>query len=122
MRRVLGLAGVGAVALLAVALLRSPAPDQPVATVGHAGVETTVTTPAPALAPAPTTTTKPKPKAAATRSTTVVRSDAGGLTVVNEGSATASSGNNTVVGPPSATVDEGPVTAIGNTADVRIRP
>ena len=108
-------------ALLAVALLRpAPAPERPVATIGHAGVEPTTTTAAPA--PAPTTTTKPKPKAPATRSTTVVRTDAGGLTVVNEGSATASSGNNTVIGPPSAHVNEGPVTAIGNTADVRIRP
>ena len=117
--------------LLAVALLRpAPAPDRPVATIGHAGLEPTTTTAAPALAP--TTTTKPTPKAATTRSTTVVRADAGGVTVVNEGSATASSGNNTVIGPPSGqgpsgpqggvTVNEGPVTAVGNSAEVRIRP
>ena len=121
MRRGVGLAMVGAAALIAVALLRSPEPDRPLAVTGHAGVETTSTTPAPAP-PAPTTTTAPKPKVAATRSTTVVRTDAGGVTVVNEGSATASSGSNTVIGPPSAQVNEGPVTAVGNAADVRIRP
>jgi hypothetical protein len=107
--------------------------DQPVAVVGHTGaveaVPATTTLPAP---PPSTTTTKPPPRAAATRSTTVVRTDAGGVTVVNEGSASASSGNNTVIGPPSAqgpsgpqsgvTVNEGPVTAVGNAADVRIRP
>jgi hypothetical protein len=115
------LAVMAGLALLAVVLLRpGPAPERPIATVGHAGVATTTTTPVPV--PAPTTTTTPKPKVAATRGTTVVRADGGSLTVVNEGSATASSGNNTVIGPPSATVNEGPVTAIGNTADVRIRP
>lgn len=128
MRRGVGLAVVGAAALIAVALIRAPEPDRPLAVTGHAGVETTTT----AAAPAPTTTTTAKPRAAATRSTTVVGADAGGLTVVNQGSATASSGNNTAVGPPSAqgpsgpgsgvTVNEGPVTAIGNSADVRIRP
>ena len=119
----MALAVMAGLVLLAVALLRpAPAPERPVATVGHAGQEPTTTTPAAAPAPAPTTTTEPKAKAAATRSTTVVRTDAGGLTVVNEGSATASSGNNTVIGPPTATVNEGPVTAIGNSADVRIRP
>lgn len=91
--RGVGLAVVGAVALVAVALLRSPEPDRPVAVTGHAGVETTTTTLAPAPPPAPTTTARPAPRAAATRSTTVVRSDAGGVTVVNEGSATASSGD-----------------------------
>lgn len=120
MRRSLTLAAVATLALATVALLAAgPEPDRPVAVVGHAGVETTTTTPAPA--PSITTTTA-KPKVAATRSTTVVRADAGGVTVVNEGSATASSGNNTVVGRPSAHVNEGPVTAIGNAADVRIRP
>ena len=122
-------------ALLAVAPLARPEADRPVATVGNAGADlTTTTTAAAAAAPAPaaTTTAKPSPKTAATRSTTVVRADAGGVTVVNEGSATASSGGNTVVGPPSAqgpsgpgsgvTVDEGPVTAVGNSAEVRIRP
>ena len=124
MRRALVPAIMAALVLVAAALVQSPEPDRPLATVGHVGVEPAATTTAAAAvpAPAPTTTTKPKPRAAATRSTTVVRTDAGGLTVVNEGSATASSGNNTVVGPPSATVNEGPVTAIGNTADVRIRP
>ena len=125
MRRALVVAVATGLALLAVALIASPEADRPVATVGQAGVDLTTTTPAaplPVPAPAPTTTTKPKPKAAATRSTTVVRSDAGGVTVVNEGSASASTGNNTVIGPPSATVNEGPVTAVGNAADVRIRP
>ena len=132
MRRGLTLAAVATLALATAALLAAgPEPDRPVAVVGHAGVETTTTTAAPAPAPATTTTTA-KPKVAATRSTTVVRAEGGGLTVVNEGSATASSGNNTVVGPPSAqgpsgpqsgvAVNEGPVTAIGNRADVRIRP
>ena len=120
MRRGVGLAVVGAAALIVVALVRGPEPDRPLAVTGHAGVETTTTTPA--AAPAPTTTTTAKPRAAATRSTTVVGTGAGGLTVVNVGSATASSGNNTVIGPPSAQVNEGPVTASGNTADVRIRP
>lgn len=130
MRRGLGLAVVGAAALIAVALLRSPEPDRPLAVTGRAGVEGTTTTAVPA--PAPTTTTAAKPTVAATRSTTVARSDAGGVTVVNSGSATASSGGNTVIGPPSAqgpsgpqsgvTVNEGPVTAVGNAADVRIRP
>jgi hypothetical protein len=96
--------------------------DQPVAVVGHTGAveavpATTTLPPAPA-----TTITVPKPRAAATRSTTVVRTDAGGVTVVNEGSASASSGNNTVIGRPSAQVNEGPVTAVGNSAGVRIRP
>ena len=116
---------VATLVLAAAALLARPEADRPVATVGHAGVETTATTAVPARAPAPatTTTTKPKPKTAtATRSTTVVRSDAGGVTVVNEGSASASTGGNIVVGPPSATVNEGPVTAVGNSAEVRIRP
>ena len=135
MRRVLVPAVLAALALAAAALLSGPEPERPLAVTGHAGVETTTTTtaaPATAPAPAPTTTTKPKPRAAVTRSTTVARSDAGGVTVVNEGSATASSGGNTVVGPPSAqspsgpqsgvTVDEGPVTAVGNSAEVRIRP
>lgn len=135
MRRALVLAVTAGLALLAVALRPGAEPDRPVATVGHAGAEpaptTTATPPAPAPAPA-TTTTAPTPRAAATRSTTVVRTDAGGVTVVNEGSASASSGNNTVIGPPSAqgpsgpqsgvTVTEGPVTAVGNAADVRIRP
>ena len=120
----MALAVVATLALAAAVLLARPEPDRPVAVVGHTGapepVLTTTATPAPA--PAPTTTTKPKPKVAATRSTTVVRADAGGVTVVNEGSATASSGGNTVVGPPSATVNEGPVTAVGNSAEVRIRP
>jgi hypothetical protein len=127
---------VATLALAAAVLLAGGAdPTQPVAVVGHTGAPEPLptTTAAPAPAPASTTTTKPKPKtAAATRSTTVVRSDAGGVTVVNEGSSTASSGNNTVIGPPSAqgpsgpqsgvTVNEGPVTAVGNSADVRIRP
>ena len=126
MRRGMTLAAIATLALAIAALLAGRGvPDRPVAVVGHAGtveaVPATTTTTATAT-PAPTTTTKPKPKAAATRSTTVVRADAGGVTVVNEGSATASSGNNTVIGPPSAHVDEGPVTAIGNTAEVRIRP
>ena len=122
MRRGLALAAITALALVAAALLRSSEPDRPLAVTGHAGVETTATTPA-APAPAPaTTTTTARPKVAATRSTTVVRADAGGVTVVNEGSATASSGGNTVIGPPNATVNDGPVTAIGNAADVRIRP
>jgi hypothetical protein len=121
MRRGMVLAAMAGLAVFAVVLLRpAPAPERPVATVGHAGVEPAPTTTA--AAPAPTTTTTAKPRVAATRGTTVVRADGGGLTVVNEGSATASSGNNTVIGPPSATVNEGPVTAIGNTADVRIRP
>ena len=122
MRRGLTLAAVATLALATAALLGAGGvPDRPVAVVGHAGVETTTTTAAPAPAPATTTTTA-RPKVAATRSTTVVRADAGGVTVVNEGSATASSGGNTVIGPPNATVNEGPVTAIGNAADVRIRP
>lgn len=121
MRRSLTLAAVATLALATAALRGAGGvPDRPVAVVGHAGVETTTTTAAPA--PAPTTTTTAKPRVAATRSTTVVRAPGGGLTVVNEGSATASSGGNTVIGPPSAQVNEGPVTAIGNTADVRIRP
>jgi hypothetical protein len=119
------LAAIATLALATAALLAGGGePDRPVAVVGHAGTVDAVpaTTTIPPPAPAPTTTTKPKPKAAATRSTTVARADAGGLTIVNEGSVTASSGNNTVIGPPSATVNEGPVTAIGNTADVRLRP
>jgi len=136
MRRGMILAAIAILALATAALLAGGGgPERPVAVVGHTGaveaVPATTTTTATAP-PAPTTTTKPKPKAAATRSTTVVRADAGGVTVINEGSATASSGNNTVIGPPSAqgpsgpgsgvTVDEGPVTAIGNTAEVRLRP
>jgi hypothetical protein len=125
MRRGIALAVVAAIALAAAVLLAGRAdPTQPVAVVGHTGTADAVpaSTTAPPPAPAPTTTSKPKPQAAATRSTTVVRSDAGGLTVVNEGSATASSGGNTVIGPPCAQVNEGPVSAVGNSADVRIRP
>lgn len=125
MRRGMTLAAIATLALATAALLAGGGePDRPVAVVGHAGTVDAVpaTTAIPPPAPAPTTTTTPKPKAAATRSTTVVRADAGGLTIVNEGSATASSGNNTVIGPPAAHVDEAPVTAVGNAADVRIRP
>ena len=123
MRRGMTLAAIATLALAFAGVLAGGGePDRPVAVVGHAGTVDTVPATTTAPAPAPTTTTKPKPKAAATRSTTVVRADGGGLTVVNEGSATASSGNNTVVGPPSAHVNEGPVTAVGNRAEVRIRP
>ena len=122
----MALAVVATLALAAASLLAGGTePNQPVAVVGHTGAPDAapVTTTALLPAPAPTTTTKPKRNtAAATRSTTVVRSDAGGVTVINEGSATASSGGNTVIGPPSATVNEGPVTAVGNSAEVRIRP
>ncbi|MDQ4091498.1 MAG: hypothetical protein M3163_14530 [Actinomycetota bacterium] len=104
-----------AVALLALAACTS-ASDQPVAVVGQAGVQpattTTVTT-----APAPATSTTAKPTAAAvavSRSSTVVRSDSGGVTIVNEGSASVNTGGNTVIGPPSATVVNGPATAVGN--------
>ena len=38
----------------------------------------------------------------------------GGVTVVNEGSASVNTGGNTVIGPPSATVNNGPATAVGN--------
>ena len=106
--------------LVAAALIRATEQERPVATVGRAGVveaTTTTATPAPALAPAPTTTTAPRPKtkaAVATPFTTVVRSGAGGVTVVNEGSARASTGGNTVIGPPDGRVTNGPATAVGN--------
>ncbi len=108
-----------AAAVLAVAVLARPDEDRPLAVVGHAETTTTATS----TTKAPTTsTTAPGRTVVSTRSTTVVRSDGGSVTVVNEGSASASTGDNTVIGPPSATVNEGAVTAVGNSAEVRIRP
>ena len=118
MRRAVGLVLVAVVAVAAVVLLRAPAGEQPVAVVGHRGAppqpsSTTV----PGVAP--TTTAEPA-VVVANRSRTVVRSDAGGVTVVNEGSAVASTGGNTVIGPPDASVSNGPVSAVGNSAEVRV--
>ena len=57
---------------------------------------------------------------AADRSSTVVRSGAGRVTVVNEGSGWASTGGNTVFGPPDAHVSNGPVSAVGSSSEVRV--
>ena len=121
MRRAVGLVLVAVVAVAALVLLRAPGGEQPVAVVGHRGLPpqpSSTTVPA-MTASTPTTTAKPT-VVVANRSRTVVRSDAGGVTVVNEGSAVAGTGGNTVIGPPHASVSNGPVSAVGNSAEVRV--
>ena len=117
-RVVLGLMAAGTV--LAVALLAAPEERRPVAVVGHTGVSVTSPTTTETAVATTSTTGKARAVVAATRSTTVVRSDAGGITVVNEGSAVASTGGNTVIGPPDATVVNGAVSAVGNSSEVRV--
>ena len=105
------------------ALLAGTEHREPVAVVGHAGptsVEATTTSPVPP-SPAPTSSVV-SPKVATGKSSSVVRSDARGVTIVNEGSAVASTGGNTVIGPPDASVSNGPVSAVGNASEVRVTP
>lgn len=109
-------------ALAAVVLVSGAEPDRPVAVVGHAGALGTVAHPTTTTRPTAPTTTTTGPKAAPSRSTTVVRTDAGGVTVVNSGSESVNTGNNTVIGPGSATVTNGPANAAGNSSTVRVGP
>jgi hypothetical protein len=83
----------------------------------------------PASAAVPTTTspTIPEPVPEPPPSTIlmegsseVVATDAGGVTIVNSGSASASTGGNTAVGPDAGTVVTGPVSVVGNSSEVRI--
>ncbi len=113
MRRGLAFVLLAAGAVVALALLGVPEEQHPVAVVGHTGPPETSTTMTVTTVP-PTPTTPKAPVVAVSRSSTVVRTDAGGVTVVNEGSAVASTGGNTVIGPPDATVVNGPATAVGN--------
>jgi hypothetical protein len=123
---ILAIAIVGAVAALS--QLRTPQDDRPVAVVGHTGSSVPVATaPAPVRPPvlvSDTTTTMvtvtSEPKVVTSRSSTVVESADGRVTVVHSGSASASTGGNTVVGPGSASVVNGRVTAVGNSSEVRI--
>ena len=123
MRRAVLLGALVTLAVLALTVRAAPEEDRPVALVGHAGAPappSTTTPPVPTTAMIPVPTTA-KPTAAASRSSTVVRSDAGGrVTVVNEGSAVASTGGNTVIGPPDASMSNGPVSAVGNSSEVRV--
>ena len=107
MRRALTLA------LVAAAVLHGACADgkHPVAVVGHAGVSLTTTTTT-AAAPAPTTTSTTRPSRVA--ATTVVRTEQGRVTVVNEGSAEANTGGNTAIGPPDTIVVTGPASAVGS--------
>ena len=122
-RRALILAVAVAVATLGLTVLAGSSADRPVAVVGHTGPpmgEVTTTAPVPTTAEVPPATVANTKVAVANRSSTVVRSDSGGVRVVNEGSAVASTGGNTVIGPPDASVSNGPVTAVGNSSEVRI--
>lgn len=119
----LTLAAIGVIAALAA--LGTPADERPLAVVGHTGVTGVSLPPPTAAAPEPVPTTaagrSPEPAVVTSRSSTVVTSPSGGVTVVNEGSAAASTGGNTVLGAPGgATVVNGPVTAVGNASQVRI--
>jgi len=115
---------IGAI-VAALALARQPDRVEPVAVVGHSQVLSPTTTLAPAAVPVPTPTPSPTPApaavaVAASRSSTVVESGSGRVSVTNEGSAVASTGGNTVVGPGSASVVNGPVSAVGNQSEVRV--
>ncbi len=109
MRRGMALAVMALLALAVTVLVAGGEQDRPVAVVGRADTLAAGTVPllatATTAAPAPSTTTT-RPRAAATRSTTVVHGDAGGITVVNSGSESVNTGNNTVVGPGIGDGDE----------------
>lgn len=83
--------------------------------------ESTVDPPPTAAGPA----APPVVQATASQSSTVIETDGGrSVTIVNSGSAVASTGGNTVIGSDQpgghATVVNGPVTAVGNSSDVRV--
>lgn len=102
---------VAAVAAVVAGAALALAPDggHPVATVGHAGVPLPAPTTSAAPPAVPTTTTTARRTVVTSRSSTVVTSAPGGITIVNEGSASVDTGGNT-----GGTVVTGPATAVGN--------